>query len=218
MESIIIPESKKVVDVPEPTIRRMPLYHTLLLKINSDEVPFISAPVIARILDLDPTQVAKDLAYTGIVGKTKVGFEVVGLIRAIESFLGFNRQYEAFLVGAGNLGQALLNYSGFPSVGMRIRAAFDVDRKKIGTEVQGIKIYHFDRFRDLTEQMRPTIGIITTPPAMAQQVADVMVVWGIKAIWNYSQVPLKVPHGIVLQDTHIYANLALIINKLNKNQ
>jgi redox-sensing transcriptional repressor len=211
-------ETKKPTGVPEPTIRRMPLYHNLLKKINIDEVEYISAPLIARILNLDPTQVVKDLSYTGIIGKTRVGYKIVELIIAIENLLGFHHPHDAFLVGAGNLGFALLNYTGFKPVGMNIIAAFDTDRKKIGTLVQDVKIYDFERYREMAEKMKPAIGIITTPPSVAQQVADVMVVWGIKAIWNYTQVSLRVPPSIVLQDTHIYASLAVIINKLNKEK
>lgn len=99
---------------------------------------------------------------------------------------------------------------------MKIVAAFDVDKKKIGTEIQGVPVFHLDKFRDLASRLHISIGIITTPAEAAQSVADLMVVWGVKAIWNFAPVALSVPPHIIVQDTHIYANLAVIINKLGQ--
>ncbi len=108
----------------------MPSYLTLLRQLSSEGQEYISAPRLAVHLDIDPTQVVKDLAYTGASGRPRVGYVVADLISILEEFLGFNRKHEAFLVGAGYLGGALIQYQGFREAGMKIVAAFDIDKKK----------------------------------------------------------------------------------------
>jgi len=215
METTLSSSAKQSVAVPEPTVRRLPTYLNIIKNLQQAEHTYVSAPTLARILRLDPTQVTKALSYTGVIGKTRVGYQISELVEALEDFLGFNRKHEAFLVGAGYLGSALIQYQGFRESGMRIVAAFDIDKNKIGTDIAGVPVFHLEKFRDLTERLHITIGIITTPPSAAQNVADLMIGWGIKAIWNFAPIGLKVPEHIILQDTHIYANLAVILNKLD---
>ena len=202
--------------IPEPTVRRMPQYLNLIREINHNGETSISAPVIGRILRIDPTQVVKDLTYTGIAGKPRVGYNVDELLLSLETFLGYHRKHEAFLVGAGSLGSSLIKYQGFRDSGVNIVAAFDIDTAKIGSEIAGIKVYNMNKFSDLLQRLHIPIGIITTPSEAAQSVAEQMVVWGIKAIWNFAPVALRIPDNIILQDTHFYANLAVIINKLEQ--
>ncbi|PKP53425.1 MAG: redox-sensing transcriptional repressor Rex [Bacteroidetes bacterium HGW-Bacteroidetes-1] len=202
--------------VPEPSVRRMPSYLSTLHSLSKESVTYVSAPTIARLLNLDPTQVVKDMAYTGVSGKPRVGYLVEELIIAIEDFLGYNRKHEAFLVGAGFLGSALIQYQGFREAGMRIVAAFDIDKKKVGTEISGVPVFDLEKFRDLAGRLHISIGIITTPSGSAQSIADLMVGWGIKAIWNFAPVSIKAPKHIIVQDTHIYSNLAVIMNKLGQ--
>lgn len=200
--------------VPEPTVRRMPGYLNLLRDMQRRDEQFITAPAIAKLMHLDPTQVVKDLSFTGISGKPRVGYIVSELVLALEEFLGYNRTHEAFLVGAGYLGSALIQYQGFRESGLKIVAAFDIDKRKVGTELSGVPVFHLDKFRDLAGRLHISIGILTTPASAAQAVADLMVGWGIRAIWNFAPIPLIVPNHVIVQDTHIYANLAVILNKL----
>lgn len=200
--------------VPEPTVRRMPGYLNLLREVQRRDEQFITAPAIAKLMHLDPTQVVKDLSFTGISGKPRVGYIVSELVLALEEFLGYNRTHEAFLVGAGYLGSALIQYQGFRESGLKIVAAFDIDKRKVGTELAGVPVFHLDKFRDLASRLHISIGILTTPASAAQAVADLMVGWGIRAIWNFAPIPLIVPNHVIVQDTHIYANLAVILNKL----
>lgn len=218
MEAELLTSPKKIQPVPEPSVRRMPHYLHLVRSLREQGELYVSAPSIARLLHIDPTQVVKDMSYTGVAGKTRVGFSTEELQLALEEFLGYNRKHETFLVGAGYLGSALIQYQGFREAGMKIVAAFDIDKKKIGTEIQGVPVFDLEKFRDLASRLHITIGIITTPPNVAQQIADLMVVWGIKAIWNFAPVTLKVPDHIIVQDTHIYSNLAVIINKLGQKK
>ena len=212
-------KKSKSVGVPAPTVRRMPKYLNYLKNKVSEGKVNISAPAIARDLKLDSTQVTKDLSYTGIVGKTKIGYNVIELLESLNEFLGFNRKNEAFLLGAGNLGKALIGYSGFKDFGVKIVAAFDTNPEIIGTEISGVPVFHIDKFRDLSDRLHITFGILTTPEAVAQNMTDLMVAWGVNAIWNFTPVNIKVPENVILQNTSIYSNLALLLNKIhNKNK
>lgn len=218
MEIEALSSVKKIQAVPEPSVRRMPQYLHLVRVLQAQGEENVSAPTIARLLNFDPTQVVKDLSYTGVSGKQRVGYSTVELVNALEDFLGFNRPREAFLVGAGFLGSALIQYQGFRESGMKIVAAFDVDKRKFGTDICGVPVFDLEKFRDLASRLHISIGIITTPSGVAQSIADLMVVWGIKAIWNFAPTALKVPEHIIVQDTHIYSNLAVIINKLGQSK
>ena len=190
--------NKQTQGVPEPTLRRMTTYLVFLRSIKEKGREYVSAPHIAEELKLDATQVTKDLAYTGVAGKTRIGYDVVLLIELIEEFLGYKRTDLAFLVGAGNLGSAILKYDGFNITGLKIVAAFDTDPEKIGNKIGKVDVFHLDKFRNLAERLHVQIGIITTPAYIAQSVADLMVGWGIKAIWNFSPVSIRVPEGIIV--------------------
>ncbi len=206
---------KNSINVPEPTLKRIPRYYNLLQDYKTEGTKYVSAPSIAKHLGLDPTQVFKDLSYTGITGKTRVGFNIDALIAAIEKFLGFDVKDKAFLVGAGKIGSALINYEGLKKFGVEIVAAFDTDEKLIEKNVLGIKVHHINKFRDIAANSGVIFGIITTPSKVAQQVADMMVGWGIKAIWNFAPVNIKVPDNIIVQDTSMYSNLAVVLHKLH---
>ena len=160
------------------------------------------------------TQVRKDLAVTGIVGKPKVGYSVPQLIEAIQEFLGWNNTTDAFLVGAGSLGRALLGYTGFRDYGLNIVAAFDVDPAKIGLDIHGREVLPLDKLHDLALRMHVLIGVLTVPAAAAQDVATFMVLSGIRAIWNYTPVKLEVPESVVVEDVKLVSSLAVLSSRL----
>ncbi|HHU57824.1 MAG TPA: redox-sensing transcriptional repressor Rex [Bacteroidales bacterium] len=207
---------KKSTLVPEPALRRMPCYLAYLKLARHKGSQYVSSTLIARDNGVDPTQVTKDLSYTGITGKTRVGYEVEPLIDALEDFLGFRVMDEAFLFGAGSLGTALLHDHGLVQYGLKIVSAFDVNPLVIGHSIGGVSIAHVDEFvRKNDHGIR--IGILTVPAANAQDVANMMIANGIKAIWNFTPVRIAVPEGIVVQNTSLYAHLAVMFNRLNHN-
>ncbi|MDG5799139.1 redox-sensing transcriptional repressor Rex [Marinilabiliaceae bacterium ANBcel2] len=205
---------RKNYPVPEPALRRMPCYLAYLKQEHRKGSKYVSSTLIARDNGVDPTQVTKDLSYTGIAGKTRVGYEVAPLIDALENFLGFRVMDKAFLFGAGSLGTALLHDHGLVQYGLKIDAAFDVDPKVLGNEISGVKIFHIDDFIK-KPQSDVEIGILTVPAQKAQDVAEIMINNGIKAIWNFTPVRIKVPENIVVQNTSLYAHLAVMFNRLN---
>jgi len=202
--------------IPQPSLSRLPQYHHYLVDLEAKGITRISCSVIGRDLGCIPVQVRKDLQYTGIVGKPKTGYSVSELIQAIETFLGWNNINEAFLVGAGNLGTALLGHERFSKFGLRIVAAFDSDPAKIGQWIHEKAVLPMEQLADLAQRMSIHLGIITTPAEVAQSVADEMVKGGIQAIWNFAPVKLKVPEHIIVHNEDLYSTLASLSWRLAK--
>ena len=204
--------------VSEPTLKRLPNYLYYLEQLKERGVLTISAPVIGRDLKCDPTQVVKDLAVTGIKGKPRVGYDTYELVHALEDFLGFNRTNEAFLIGAGNLGSALMAYQEHQSLGLKIIAAFDVDTEKIGKTVGGIHILDYNKLFSLSDRLQVKIGILTTPNNVAQDVAEDMVNCGVKAIWNFTSAQLHLSENIIVQKTSMSSYAAVLLQQLNESE
>jgi redox-sensing transcriptional repressor len=200
--------------IPQPSLGRLPQYHHYLVDLAASGVSQVSCSVIGRDLSLVPVQVRKDLEYTGIIGKPKTGYVVAELILAIETFLGWNNVTEAFLVGAGNLGTALLGHERFSKYGLRIVAAFDTDSGKVGQQIHEKTVLPLEKLADLAQRMSIHLGIITAPAEAAQAVADEMVKGGIQAIWNFAPVKLKVPAHIIVHNEDLYSTLASLSWKL----
>ena len=205
---------KKSYAVPEPALRRMPCYLAYLKIAGQKGNKYISSTSIAGDMGVDSTQVTKDRSYTGITGKTRVGYEVDLLIDTLEDFLRFRIIDEAFLFGAGSLGTALLHDHGLKQYGLSIVKAFDIDPHVVGHEIGKVFIHHLDDFKLMREE-GVEIGILTVPTQSAQQVANLMIEGGIKAIWNFTPVRIKVPENIVVQNTSLYAHLAVMFNRLH---
>ena len=200
--------------IPQASLKRLPQYHHYLVELAGKGTRQVSCSLIGRDLNCVPVQVRKDLQYTGIVGKPKTGYSVAELILAIETFLGWNKVNEAFLVGAGNLGTALLGHERFSKFGLHIAAAFDADPAKIGKLIHEREVLPLETMGDLARSMNIHLGIITAPAEVAQTIADEMVKAGILAIWNFAPVRLKVPAQIVVHHEDLYASLASLSRKL----
>ena len=200
--------------IPEPSLRRLPQYHRYLVELQTNGIHLISCSAIGRDLQCLPVQVRKDLQFTGIVGKPKVGYTVEELVTAIESFLGWNRVNEAILVGAGNLGTAILGHARFSRFGLEVVAAFDTNPRKIGRRIHGKPVLPLEELAPLARRRSIHLGIITTPAEAAQNVADEMVKAGIQAIWNFAPLRLQVPEYMIVRNEDLYSSLASLSCKL----
>lgn len=197
-----------------PTLKRMPLYLRLLRKMKENGVEYASGSVVAKELGFDPIVARKDLAITGAIGRPRLGFQIDEIINAIEEFLGWSNTTDAFLVGAGNLGTALLGYKGFDQHGLRIVAAFDKNPDYIGKTVQGKMILDVATLPELARRMHIQIGIITVTASGAQAVADAMIEGGIRGIWNFTPATLNVPDHVSLQREDLASSLAVLSHRL----
>jgi len=209
---------EEYIHIPLPTIRRMPSYLRILQEFQQDGREWISTTDFSQRLSLKPIQVRKDMAYSGITGKPRLGFEVDNLISAIRRMLGWDNKTEAVLVGAGALGSALLGYKGFTQHGLKIVAAFDNNPSVIGKKVHGLAVQPLTKLEDLIQRMGIPIGIITVPETQGQQIADRLVNAGIKGIWNFSPVKLMVPEDVKVQREDLASGLAVLSVMLNQSK
>jgi redox-sensing transcriptional repressor len=200
--------------IPQASLLRLPQYHHYLMELDAQGIGSVSCTTIGLALDCIPVQIRKDLQYTGIIGKPKTGYSVPKLIKAIETFLGWNKVNKAFLVGAGNLGTAILGHERFSRYGLRIVAAFDTNPAKIGLIIHGREVFSLKELAALTKRKKIHLGIITTPAEVAHTIADEMVKAGILAIWNFAPIRLKVPSAIFVHNEDLYSSLASLSCKL----
>ncbi len=197
-----------------PTLKRFPLYLRVLRRMQTEGATYASGAVVARELGLDPIVVRKDLAITGTVGRPRLGFQMDEIVSAIEEFLGWSNTTDAILVGVGNLGTALLGYTGFEQHGMRIVAAFDADPAIIGSTVNRMKVLDIKKMPALVKRMHIQIGVITVTASVAQTVADSMIEGGIRGIWNFTPTKLVVPSEVILQREDLASSLAVLSHRL----
>ena len=208
---------KEADKVPEPTLRRLPWYLSNIKLMKEKGEQYVSSTQISKEINIDASQIAKDLSYVNISGRTRVGYNIDALIEVLESFLGFTNMHKAFLFGVGSLGGALLRDLGLRHFGLEIVAAFDVNPELVGKDLGGIPIFHSDDFEAKMKEYDVNIGVLTVPINIAQEITNKMVDGGIKAVWNFTPFRIRVPENIVVQNTSLYAHLAVMFNRLNFN-
>lgn len=209
---------KEADKVPEPTLRRLPWYLSNIKLMKEKGEQYVSSTQISKEINIDASQIAKDLSYVDISGRTRVGYNIDALIEVLEIFLGFTNMHKAFLFGVGSLGGALLRDSGLQHFGLEIVAAFDVNPELVGKDLDGIPIFHSDDFEAKMKEYDVNIGVLTVPINIAQEITNKMVDGGIKAVWNFTPFRIRVPENIVVQNTSLYAHLAVMFNRLNFNE
>jgi redox-sensing transcriptional repressor len=202
----------------QPTIRRLPSYLIIVQQAAEDGHDFISGTVIAQELELEPIQVRKDLAITGIIGKPRIGYPVKELLTAINKFLQWDRIRNAAIVGAGHLGQALMGNKEFIKHGLKIVAAFDTDPAKVGGKVLGIDVYALQELAQKAKKLKIDLAILTVPPASAQTTVEKILGAGIGAVWNFTNVKLKVPSGVIVQQEDLSSGYAVLCVKMRLNE
>ena len=205
-----------IYNVPEPTLRRLPWYLAYAQLVQQSGETYLSSTQIAGNIAVDASKVAKDLSFVQISGRTRVGYDVNELVDVLERFLGFTKSHKAYLFGVGSLGGALMHDNGLSQFGLEIVAGFDVKFELAGTSINRIPIHHLERFASLQKQTGVNIGILTVPVDKAQETADIMIDGGIQAIWNFTPFRIRVPENIIVQNTSIYAHLAVMFNRLNE--
>ena len=200
-------------EMTRATLGRLPHYLQLLRELSPNDVPYISATLIAKKLSLGEVLVRKDLSVVSGAGKPKVGYKTVDLIKSIEAHLGQGDMTNAVLVGAGKLGKALLEFDDFEDYGVKIIAAFDCNETAIRYN-RSVEILPMKDFDSFCRQNNVRIGIITVGAGSAQDVCNSMINSGISAIWNFAPCNLEVPDGILLKQERLALSLAYLNNKL----
>ena len=201
--------------VMKSTLSRLPLYYGYIDRLQAAGVEAVSSAMLAQHLNLNPVLVRKDLAQvSSVAGHPRTGFEVNQLLDDIGNYMGYNKMDEAILVGVGSMGRILLTNSKFEKFGLNIVVGFDKDPYLCGIQLEGKHILPMEKMESLVQRMGIRIGIITVPDDQAQEVCDQMVRCGIKAIWNFAFVPLKVPEDVLVKNENLPSSLAVLAHKL----
>jgi redox-sensing transcriptional repressor len=196
-------------------------YYRYLSEVTAKKpIKTVTSAQIAEALDVDPTQVRKDLSAIGLVGLGRVGFDVCEICRAIRVALGFDQTFDAVLVGTGHLGGSLLAYSGFAAgfatYGLHVVAAFDNDQRKVGRTIAGLTVRPMNGMSAFVRTRNIRLAIITVPAAVAQKIADRLVSAGVTAIWNFAPTQLSVPDNVLVRNEHISRGLSEIAYHLKQ--
>lgn len=192
--------------IPEKVINRLTLYHCILSDFINNKTEFISSKQIAQLLNIDDSQVRKDINYLDNSGKSRVGYIVKELKIAIEKTLGFKKNKKAFIIGAGNLGTAIANYGNFTDYGLNIISLFDNDPQKIGKIINGMEIKNISELPQIAEDNDVDIAILTVPRQFAQKTADFLVKSKIRYIWNFAPVVLSIPNNVQVWNENLMGN------------
>lgn len=205
--------------VSKPTLRRLPEYLNYLNQQFRNGRTTISATAVSADMKLNEVQVRKDLSSVSKSGgKPKTGYLIKELIDDICEYLGYTNVKNVILVGVGQLGGALLSYKGFEGCGLNIIASFDCHPSIIGMDIHGKIVYPDNMMKHICSTYNVEIGIITVGAENAQEICDMMIDAGIKAIWNFAPVHLTVPDNITVRNENLAASLAILSKQLETTE
>jgi redox-sensing transcriptional repressor len=207
----------KVYKIPEATVMRLSVYSRYLYQLIGEEVETVSSGEIAEGVGVSSAQVRKDLAYFGEFGTRGVGYNVEELYGHLLNILGLDCTWNIIIIGAGKLGSALALYQGFADRGFNITAILDVDKNIIGHKLGNIEIEPLDLLQQRVKDSDISIGVVTVPAEVAQDVTDMLVKAGVKAILNFSPRVLRVPNDIILRNVDLSVNLEVLSFNLSFN-
>lgn len=209
-------EKKK--NISMAVIKRLPKYHRYLQELLRNDVDRISSKELGEKIGFTASQIRQDLNCFGDFGQQGYGYNVKDLYEQISLILGLDKTYNGIIVGAGNIGQAIANYSRFTQVGLEINAIFDANPKLIGMKIRDIEIQDIDILRQYLKENPIDIGIICVPRINAQKVCDIMVENGVSGIWNFAPVDLAVPENVTVENVHLSESLLTLIYLLHDKE
>lgn len=196
--------------IPEATVARLPLYYRALVETAERKIPTISSERLAEMAGVNAAKVRKDFSYLGSYGTRGVGYDVEYLLFQISRELGLTQDWPVVIVGIGNLGHALANYRGFSARGFRVVALVDADPAKGGEVVGGLTVEPISELPRIVSERRVAIGIIATPAAVAQEVAEALVQAGVTSVLNFAPTVIAVPEGVSLRKVDLSIELQIL--------
>lgn len=199
-------------------IKRLPRYYRYLGELRKKEVVRISSKELSERMNVTASQIRQDLNNFGGFGQQGYGYNVEYLYTEIGKILGLDEEHEVVIIGAGNLGQAVSNYQDFARRGFAIKAVFDVKPELLGKEIGNAKIHAMSELKDYIIKNKPQIVALTLPKEHAVQVANDVVSWGVKAIWNFAPIELRLPKGVVVENVHLTESLMRLSYNLRAAQ
>jgi redox-sensing transcriptional repressor len=196
--------------IPEATVGRLPIYLRALVELAELGHATVSSEMLAEAAGVNSAKVRKDLSHLGSYGTRGVGYDVAYLIHQVRRELGLTQHWPIVIVGIGNLGHALANYRGFAARGFRIAALVDADPLKVGEPVAGLHVRPVEDLPDIVRQNDGLLGVICTPAAEAQKVADRLVEAGIRSILNFAPAVLQVAEGVSVRKVDLAIELQIL--------
>ncbi len=207
-------EPRPITDLSSSLVERLYNYYLLANRAKSQGQTHISSRQLAEFLRVGDTQVRKDMAAINISGQPKRGYEADATITSLRHTMGLDQVHRAVLCGVGRLGHALLMYSRFTEFGFHMVGAFDVREEVIGEDVAGTSVLHIDRLTEVIDIFNVEIGILTVNVWAAQEICDRMIASGIKAIWNFAPIHLRVPKHVLVRHEDFAGSLSVISHHL----
>jgi len=197
-------------------IRRLPRYYRYLSDLLNMDIDRISSKELSIRMGITASQIRQDLNCFGGFGQQGYGYNVESLYNEIGNILGVNNKFNTVIIGAGNMGQALANYSNFEKRGFKLTGIFDINPKLTGKKMKNIEIMHFDTLVEFVKNNRVDIAMLTVPYEQTPETAEKIARLGIKGLWNFSPMDLKLPYDIVIENVHLSDSLMVLGYRMNE--
>lgn len=194
-------------EISQAVISRLPRYFRYLGVLKDEGIERVSSHDLSRIMHLTASQIRQDLNHFGGFGQQGYGYNVENLYDEIGKILGLDKEHNLIIIGAGNLGQALANYMNFERRGFIFRGIFDNNPAVVGTKVRDIEVRPMENVKAFVKKNNIDIAVLTVPKSCAASIAEQLVSYGIKAIWNFAHVDLNVPEEIQVENVHLLDSL-----------
>jgi redox-sensing transcriptional repressor len=197
-------------------VRRLPRYYRYLSDLLRMDITRVSSKELSNRMGITASQIRQDLNCFGGFGQQGYGYNVESLYNEIGNILGVNNKFLTIIIGAGNMGQALANYPNFERRGFLLTAIFDINPKLVGKKIKNIEIMHLDTVEEFIKHNRVDIAMITVPSENTPDIAEKMARLGIKGLWNFSPMDLKLPYDIIIENVHLSDSLMVLGYKMNE--
>ena len=208
--------SKELNNIPDIIISRLPVYYQYLKSLQSSAKEYISSEELADLTGFSSSLIRKDLSYFGTFGRKSYGYDIFCLFQQISIIMGFNYKKKVIIIGAGHLGQALAYNKGYTERGYKLVAIFDKNPKLIDLVINDIEIQSINNLEKFMEDNQVDVAALTVPGVAAQKITDRLVAAGIKAIWDFTEVPLSVPEDVLMEEQLINEGLCKLSVKMNQ--
>lgn len=203
--------------ISSAVIKRLPRYYRYLGDLLDNDITRISSKELSEKMNITASQIRQDLNNFGGFGQQGYGYNVEYLYNEIKKILSLDRTYHLIVVGGGNIGQALVNYTNFEKRGFVITAIFDVNPRLIGMTIRGVEVYDVDRMEEFVKHNKVDVAILTLPRSQASEVAEKLASWGVPGLWNFSHVDLHLPPTTKVENVHLTDSLMTLLYKINED-
>ncbi len=205
-------------EISSAVIKRLPRYYRYLGELMENDVVRISSKELSEKMKVTASQIRQDLNNFGGFGQQGYGYNVEYLYTEIGKILGLDRRYKVIIIGAGNLGQALANYTDFEKRGFRVIGIFDVNPRLVGMTIRGIEVRDVDELEEYVKENRVDIAALTLPKTKAPQIGADLVNWGVRAIWNFAPTDLNLPEDVIVENVHLAESLMRVSYNLRNRE